>query len=409
MSIMQEGRGVTICVAILAVAAGLFFALPVRAASSADDLAQIQHAISEKRASIDALNSQLESYRARIRELSNRGASLENDIALLENESAMAELDIAATQNALDEQSLELRFIEKQMDDVMTELSVRRKMLADLLFTLHKSDNKGVLEMVIGAQTFNDIFAVAQQLTSVNEDMRAALEATQRTKQDLETREGVHEAKMAQLVETQRSLVQKIEGLEMRKNAKVVLAQATAESENEYRVLMSELRSEQQSITNEVASLQSELQNKLIAHDGASSGNTVITWPVHGVITALFHDTTYPFRNLFEHPGLDIAVPQGTAIEAAAPGYVARVYRGQQYGYYVMIIHANGFATLYAHMSRIDVEQDQYVARGQVIGLSGGRPGTVGAGFSTGPHVHLEVRRDGIPTDPLLYLDRSQL
>jgi murein DD-endopeptidase MepM/ murein hydrolase activator NlpD len=106
---------------------------------------------------------------------------------------------------------------------------------------------------------------------------------------------------------------------------------------------------------------------------------------------------------------MDLAGPQGTAIETAAPGYVARVYKGQDYGYYVMIIHANGFATLYAHMSRIDVEVDQYVGRGQVIGLTGGRPGTSGAGFSTGPHLHFEVRLNGIPVNPLAYLDLDQL
>ncbi len=406
----MEGRGVKILGGLVLAAFSLSLGfLNVNAASSSEDLSQLQRAIADKKASIDSLNSELEAYRSRIRELSTHGASLQNDIALLENETAMAELDIAATQNAIDGQTLELRFIERQMDDTQEELSRRRAILSDLIFALNKNDNKGVLEMVLGAENFGDVFAVAQQLTSVNEDMRSVLEATKLTQADLEKRENMHREKMNQLAETQTTLQQKAENLDMRKGAKLVLAQATAESENEYRVLMSELRAEQQNITNEVASLQGRLAGKILELDGGTSGTTLITWPVHGVITALFHDPTYPFRNLFQHPGLDIAVPQGTAIESAAPGYVARVYKGQQYGYYVMIIHANGYATLYAHMSRIDVEQDQYVARGQVIGLSGGRPGTVGAGFSTGPHVHFEVRRDGIPTDPLAYLNMSEL
>ncbi len=69
-----------------------------------------------------------------------------------------------------------------------------------------------------------------------------------------------------------------------------------------------------------------------------------------------------------------------------------------------MIIHSNGLATLYAHMSRLDVEQDQYVSRGEIIGLSGGRPGSPGAGFSTGPHLHYEVRQDGVPVNPMTFL-----
>ena len=69
-----------------------------------------------------------------------------------------------------------------------------------------------------------------------------------------------------------------------------------------------------------------------------------------------------------------------------------------QYGNYVMIIHSDGIATLYAHLSRIDVVADQFLPRG-------GQVGAVGmTGLTTGPHLHFEVRKNGIPTDPLPYL-----
>ena len=70
------------------------------------------------------------------------------------------------------------------------------------------------------------------------------------------------------------------------------------------------------------------------------------------------------------------------------------------YGNYVMVIHTNGIATLYAHLSRIDVVADQFVSRGDIIGAVGS------TGFSTGPHLHFEVRLNGIPTDPLSYLTK---
>ena len=69
-----------------------------------------------------------------------------------------------------------------------------------------------------------------------------------------------------------------------------------------------------------------------------------------------------------------------------------------------MIIPSGGVATLYAHLSRIDVKPDQFVSRGQTIGATGGMPGTKGAGLSTGPHLHFETRKDGVPVDPMRYL-----
>jgi len=401
----MEGRGVR---AFQAVALATCFVFTPMLAVAADDVTQLQQTITEKKAEINALNAQLDQYKAKIRELSGKGASLQNDIALLENEIAMAQLDIAATQNAIDQETLELRIIDNQLTQIQKELAERRAMLSDVLFAMNKTDAQGVLDVVLNIGSVGDVFDAAQQLASVNETMKSALDATQSTREELNSRQAVHEEKVAGLAAVQRELEQKTNALDTRKHAKVVLAQATSESENEYRTLMSEIRSEQQVIANEVASLQDDVQSRLQSQDGYE-GETSFIWPVHGRITALFHDPSYPFRNLFEHAGVDIAVPQGTAIQAAAPGFVARVYKGQDYGYYVLIIHANGFATLYAHMSRIDVELDQYVSRGQIIGLSGGRPGTVGAGFSTGPHTHFEIRLNGIPVNPLAYLDRNLL
>lgn len=71
-----------------------------------------------------------------------------------------------------------------------------------------------------------------------------------------------------------------------------------------------------------------------------------------------------------------------------------------------MIIHANGLSTVYGHVNKIFVSEGDFVVQGDPIGASGAMPGTCGSGpFTTGPHMHFEVRLNGIPVDPLGYLN----
>jgi murein DD-endopeptidase MepM/ murein hydrolase activator NlpD len=95
---------------------------------------------------------------------------------------------------------------------------------------------------------------------------------------------------------------------------------------------------------------------------------------------------------------VDIAVSIGTPVHAADAGVV--IVSGWQggYGNFVAIDHGNGLATCYGHNSQLLVKEGDKVSQGQVISLSGN------TGLSTGPHVHFEVRRNGVPVDPMSFL-----
>ncbi len=123
---------------------------------------------------------------------------------------------------------------------------------------------------------------------------------------------------------------------------------------------------------------------------GAERGTGIFGWPMSGYISQRYHEY---------HQAVDVAAPQGTPIKAADSGYVAVVGRSDYgYGRYVLIDHGNGFQTLYAHFSVIYVKVGQSVGKGQTIGLCGS------TGKSTGPHVHFEIKLNGVRRNPMIYL-----
>ncbi len=128
--------------------------------------------------------------------------------------------------------------------------------------------------------------------------------------------------------------------------------------------------------------------------------------PVAGEITYGFHDPDYPFADSFEHTGIDIAVPVGTPVKAAAGGTVVSMVDGGSDYYYIAIKHNNNFISVYGHLSAVNVLPGQTVEQGEVIGLSGGEPGEPGSGpYTTGAHLHFEIQLNGLPVDPEDYLE----
>jgi murein DD-endopeptidase MepM/ murein hydrolase activator NlpD len=138
-----------------------------------------------------------------------------------------------------------------------------------------------------------------------------------------------------------------------------------------------------------------ERQNPDIAY-----GTGRMNWPVRGGRRSSgFGWRRHPVLGVKKfHNGQDIAVPAGTSVYAADSGIVVVSGMRGGYGNYVAIDHGRGISTGYAHNSRLLVSRGEIVIRGQKIALAGS------TGLSTGPHVHFEVRRNGVPVNPLPYL-----
>ena len=125
-------------------------------------------------------------------------------------------------------------------------------------------------------------------------------------------------------------------------------------------------------------------------------------WPTEGIITTYFGEVG-PLSPR-GHTGLDVAAAEGTPIVAADKGEVLKaVWDDSGYGGLIIIGHPSGYETWYAHLDDLEVETGKLVSRGQEIAKMGS------TGFSTGPHLHFEVRQDGQLLDPLEFVSEATL
>ena len=150
---------------------------------------------------------------------------------------------------------------------------------------------------------------------------------------------------------------------------------------------------------NELLAESNSLTGVINGSSGGGGGTGSLIWPVHGPVTSPFGWRIHPILGTKKfHTGIDIGVGYGTPIHAADSGAVIYATWMSGYGNVIIIDHGRGISTLYAHQSSLAVGNGVKVSRGQTIGYVGS------TGFSTGPHLHFEVRVNGTPVDPMAYL-----
>ena len=264
------------------------------------------------------------------------------------------------------------------------------------------------MEILILNDNFSDFIADLERLEDVQDNLFEGVEELQEIKLALDSDKGALENEKGELDALNNILEGKRGTLDGQKTVKFSLMSNTRGQEAKYQELLNQAKEEQEQINSDIVYLEKvarEKVNRQLELDNIKSDG--LMWPVISQrITAYFHDPDYPYRYIFEHPAVDIATPQGTAIRAVESGYVAKARDGGNTGYsYIMLVHADSLSSVYGHVNEISVSEDQFVSKGDIIGYSGGMPGTRGSGpLSTGPHLHLEIRLNGVPVDPLNYL-----
>lgn len=387
----------------------IWLMMPFFALAQAGNVVDLEKQIAERRTKIQELEESMGKVRRDIDKKIKEAVSLKNQVSLLENHVKETELDIALTEEKIGELGLEIRELDGEISEKEQVIERQKRLIAELVRAIQYDDRKKYVEIIAVYRTFSDFYNKLQALERVERSLGHETRLLREAREDLDGKRDMAEDRRKVQLSMQAALADKRKDLEEQKFAKQDLLAQTRSSEAAFRAVLTNLRRQHQEIEGEITSYEQQVRKKLeeekkLAPEFAGK----FAWPAPSrYITTYFHDPEYPYRHVFEHSGVDIRAGQGTAVRSAASGYVGRAKRCKSASCYsfVMVIHAGGLSTVYGHLSSIAVSEDQFVTRGDIIGYSGGTPGTVGAGpFVTGPHLHLEVRKDGVPVDPLTFL-----
>lgn len=373
------------------------------------EINRLNQEIQDKRSASKRIEDKQKEYADAIRQKQSEKSTLKNQLAILDNRTAKTELDIEKIETEIDRMNLEIRKTGIEINEKNKEINREKVNIASVLRLMEQKEKVSTLEMMLMNNSLADFLSEIKYLEDVNKSLDKSLENLKKLKNRLEKNKEELDRQNEDLALQKKKLEDEKSKLDFERKEKEGILALVGESESEYQRLLERAKAEQQQAASEIASMEKLMRAKIASMEGRDLNikDERMIWPVtKNVITAYFHDPGYPFKHIFEHSAIDVRAAQGSTLRAAASGYVARA-KDSGMGYnYIMIVHADGLSTVYGHVSKFYVKEDDYVVQGQKIGLTGGMPGTPGAGrLTTGPHLHFEVRLNGIPVDPLGYLN----
>jgi murein DD-endopeptidase MepM/ murein hydrolase activator NlpD len=397
----RMSRRLALLLVVAALPLALWATLPLL--SGAESPGSIQNKIDAKRAQIDQHRGRERVLTSDISAVTHRIGSLQADITSLQTKQVRLESDLEAKRAELAAIQEDLRRERLKLARLRDRLARARVLLANRLVEIYKSDAPDVVTVVLEANGFRDLLERAEfmervssgdarligRVTSAKAEATATAAHLDKLEQRAEAVAKQIEGEVAQVVQVKGNLIDRRDQFASVRADKAEMLAST--------------RSSRKGLEEDVASLQKE-QSAIIARlQGSSSpvagpiqqGSGGWIWPVNGPITSPFCEPR-PWEAC--HPGMDIAVPTGTPIRAAASGRVAIAGWVGGYGNYTCIQHSASLSSCYGHQSAIHVSVGQSVSQGQVIGLVGS------TGHSTGPHLHFEARVNGSVVNPMNYL-----
>jgi murein DD-endopeptidase MepM/ murein hydrolase activator NlpD len=388
--------------AVLGLALALVISAPAAGQDIEDQKAVVDARIAALQAEIDAarqqegvLTSQLSAVVSELKAARSAVDEAQDSLVLLEAE-------LAAEQERLDTLTVLLEQQTRRLERLEAEYARAVEILEARVRAIYVQESPDLLSFLVSASSFDDVIDNYEFLSRIGlQDRRVARQVETAKNRAADERRATANTRrltaaavavISARTEEARSVRDRLaDSRDTLASARVLKQSALANA----RETREEYLEEVEGLAAQSAALAAAIQNAQATAGSTGTGvsDAGFIWPVNGAVVSGFG-----MRWGRLHEGIDITAPTGAPIWAAAAGTVIHAGWLGGYGNLVVVDHGNGLATAYAHASVILVALGQEVAQGETLSLVGS------TGDSSGPHLHFEVRVNGIAVDPLLYL-----
>ncbi|MDD3270766.1 MAG: peptidoglycan DD-metalloendopeptidase family protein [Syntrophomonadaceae bacterium] len=373
--------GVAVCLSLLFLITVIF---PVYA----DNIQEQQQKLQNVGRQIDQQRSNVNQARQREKTVMGQIFGLDQDINKTESEINYTDDRIAYLKQNIEEVEGEIKVSEEALAEQSDTLGNR------LVFIYEKGGDVSYLEVLLSAADIKDFLTRYDLLNMIVEQDVELIKAINKEKKELSLKKCDLEIKQKELVNIQANQMGQKEILDSQKEEKQKLLGSVRLEKKKQEQALNELERESRQLEAIIRQYQS-------GNTGSQAGTGTFTWPAPGYtnITSPYGMRLHPILNERRlHTGMDIRAPMGATIVAADSGTVIFAGWMSGYGQVIIVDHKNDLSTLYAHQSSFLVSKGANVSKGQAIGKVGS------TGWSTGPHLHFEVRVKGTPTNPIGYV-----
>lgn len=386
--------------------------------STAAATSAIQSQIDAHNQQIAALQQQISQYQQQLNTLGAQHQTLQTAIKSIDVSRQQTSTQIQVTQNQIEASNLKLQELSGQITQTQYQIQLDKQSIAQSIRDVNEADQDSLIERFFESGSLADAWTSADAALTVNDALHTNANKLAGVTEQLGSQKQDVSSTHDQLSQLDTQLTTQQKQLDVNKAAKNQLLAQTKNQESSYQSLISQKKAQESQFETELNSLQTQL--KSVGQASIPIAQTsALAWPVSAsfmagcaskasalgnshCITQYFGNTPFATANPsvyngMGHDGLDIGMPIGTPVQAALTGTVigtgdTDLYHspttGAQcysFGNWIMLQHANGLDTLYAHLSQIDVSKGQSVTTGTVIGYSGM------TGYATGPHLHFGV------------------